>query len=91
MLKLHQNLPKDKFVNHVLAAITPPPSKTEEGEVQWGYSNRCRAPSNNVNNLFKAAFTSVYGHLKLYSFMEQLQERVLYYYTDGLIYVKKEG
>lgn len=59
--------------------------------VQWIYSNHCIVPPNKVNNVFTVAFTTANGCLKLYSFMEQLQDRVLYYVTGSLIYVMREG
>ncbi|KAF0036503.1 hypothetical protein F2P81_011815 [Scophthalmus maximus] len=36
------------------------------------------------------AFTPAYGRLTLYSYLQQLQDRVLYFDTDSLIYVSKE-
>lgn len=59
--------------------------------LQWSYGEQCIAPPNKVDNVFIAAFTTAYGRLKLYSYLEQLQERVLYYDTDSIIYVTKEG
>jgi DNA polymerase elongation subunit (family B) len=38
-----------------------------------------------------AAFTTTYACLKLYEVLDQLQERVLYYDTDSVIFVSKPG
>lgn len=59
--------------------------------VQWSYDNRCIVHPSRVNNVFIATFTTVYAHLKLYGYLEQLQENVLYTDTDSLIYVVKNG
>ena len=47
-------------------------------------------PSNKVNVPI-AAFTTTYARLKLYDLLDLLQERVLYYDTDSVIYVHKPG
>ena len=59
--------------------------------VQWTYGDRYIAPPKKVDNVFIAAFTTAYGRLKLYTYLEEMQDRVLYYDTDSLIYVSKEG
>ena len=46
---------------------------------------------NNKVNIVIAAFTTAYARLKLYDLLDQLQERVLYYDTDSVIYVHKPG
>ena len=42
-------------------------------------------------NVVIAAFTTAHARLKLYSVLEQLEERVLYYDTDSVIYTSKHG
>ena len=42
---------------------------------------------NNKVNVVIAAFTTAYARLKLYDLLDLLQERVLYYDTDSVIYV----
>ena len=42
-------------------------------------------------NIFVAAFTTCWARLKLYSYLDQLQEQVLYYDTDSVIYRWREG
>ena len=44
---------------------------------------------NNKVNVVIAAFTTAYARLKLYDLLDLLQERVLYYDTDSVIYVHK--
>ena len=45
------------------------------------------AEQNNKVNVVIAAFTTAYARLKLYDQLDLLQERVLYYDTDSVIYV----
>ena len=47
------------------------------------------AEQNNKVNVVIAAFTTAYARLKLYDLLDVLQERVLYYDTDSVIYVHK--
>ena len=46
---------------------------------------------NDKVNVVVAAFTTAYARLKLYDLLDMLQERVLYYDTDSVIYVHKSG
>ncbi|XP_042908649.2 uncharacterized protein [Parasteatoda tepidariorum] len=46
--------------------------------------------SNPETNLFIAAFTTSHARLKLYSEIEKLGEKVLYYDTDSIIYISDE-
>lgn len=55
--------------------------------IQWAY--RKLMPPGRVNNIFVVAFTTAYVHLKMYDYLESLQDHVLY--TDSLIYTVKEG
>ena len=48
-------------------------------------------PDNGRVNIFVAAFTTCYARLKLYSYLEQLQQRVLYFDTDSVIFTTKPG
>ena len=45
---------------------------------------------NNRTNVFIAAFTTCWARLKLYSYLQELGDRVLYYDTDSVIYHWKE-
>jgi len=47
-------------------------------------------PSNKTN-VFVAAFTTCHARLKLYSYLESLQQQVLYYDTDSVIYRWEAG
>jgi len=47
-------------------------------------------PSNKTN-IFVAAFTTCHARLKLYSYLDRLQQQVLYYDTDSVVYQWKEG
>ena len=49
------------------------------------------AEQNNKVNVVIAAFTTAYARLKLYDLLDLLQERVLYYDTDSVIYVHEPG
>ena len=49
------------------------------------------AKQNNKVNVVIAAFTTAYARLKLYDLLDLLQERVLYYDTDSVIYVHQPG
>ena len=46
-------------------------------------------PDNGRVNIFVAAFTTCHARLKLYSYLEQLQQRVLYFDTDSVIYTTR--
>ena len=46
---------------------------------------------NNKVNIVIAAFTTAYARLKLYELLDQLEERVLYYDTDSVIYIHQPG
>ena len=46
---------------------------------------------NPKTNIFIACFTTCWARLKLYSYLHRLQEQVLYYDTDSVIYAWKEG
>ena len=46
---------------------------------------------NDKVNVVIAAFTTAYARLKLYDLLDLLQERVLYYDTDSVIYVHQPG
>ena len=46
---------------------------------------------NNKVNIVIAAYTTAYARLKLYDLLDQLQERILYYDTDSVVYVHEPG
>ena len=47
-----------------------------------------RLPSVNLN-IFVAAFTTCHPRLRLYEALHHLQERVLYFDTDSIIYIQR--
>jgi len=56
------------------------------------YTNRGdNQPDNGRVNIFVAAFTTCWPRLKLYSYLDQLQQRVLFFDTDSVIYTTKPG
>ena len=48
-------------------------------------------PDNGRVNIFVAAFTTCHARLKLYSYLEQLQQRVLNFDTNSVIYTTRPG
>ncbi|XP_041361018.1 uncharacterized protein LOC121377177 [Gigantopelta aegis] len=48
-------------------------------------------PEDLKTNVFLATFTTSWARLKLYSVLEQLDENVLYYDTDSVIFVARPG
>ena len=57
-------------------------------EVQYKSTEEFVEQNNKVNVVI-ASFTTAYARLKLYNLLDLLQERVLYYDTDSVIYVHK--
>jgi len=47
-------------------------------------------PSNKTN-IFIASYTTSWARLELYKYLEQLKEQVLYFDTDSIIYLWREG
>ncbi len=59
-------------------------------QVEWIYKNDCQ-PEDNKTNIYLATFTTCWARLKLYSVLEKLDKRVLYYDTDSVIYASRPG
>ena len=59
-------------------------------QVEWQYKQDCQ-PEDNKTNIYLATFTTCWARLKLYSVLEKLNRRVLYYDTDSVIYVSRPG
>ena len=59
-------------------------------EVHYQYQDEDIPVSPNLN-IFVACFTTCWARLRLYAALEQLQERVLYYDTDSVIFLQDEG
>ena len=62
----------------------------ETVEVHYRNSEEFAEQDDKVNIVI-AAFTTAYARLKLYDLLDLLQERVLYYDTDSVIYVHEPG
>jgi len=62
----------------------------EVAQVQWRFVEDFVTSSPNTNP-FIAAYTTAHARLKLYSYLEQLGDRVLYFDTDSVIYVTRPG
>ncbi|MCG8048774.1 MAG: DNA polymerase [Candidatus Thiodiazotropha taylori] len=59
-------------------------------QVEWVYKKDCQ-PEDNKTNVYLATFTTCWARLKLYSVLERLDRKVLYYDTDSIIYVSRPG
>ena len=62
----------------------------ETFEIQY-MENEGFVVDNDKVNIVIAAFTTAYARLKLYDLLDLLQERVLYYDTDSVVYVHEPG
>lgn len=49
------------------------------------------APKGRKNNIFVASFTTSYARLKLYESLDTLQQQVLYFDTDSVVYKWRPG
>ena len=59
-------------------------------EVHYQYQDEDIPVSPNLN-IFVACFTTCWARLRLYTALEKLRERVLYYDTDSIIFLQDEG
>lgn len=60
--------------------------------IQLEWAQRSLFPPVDVKtNIFIAVFTTMWARLKLYSVLDQLDHRVLYYDTDSCIYLSRPG
>ncbi|XP_016841608.1 uncharacterized protein LOC107981175 [Nasonia vitripennis] len=64
------------------------PVNQETFYINWAYTDDNYKPSS-VTNVSIAAYTTALDRLKLYSYLEKLCKRVLYYDTDSCIYINK--
>lgn len=60
-------------------------ASAEVVRIQWRYKEEF-VPHDIQTNVFLASFTTCYARLRLYSVLEELQERVLYFDTDSIIF-----
>lgn len=71
-------------VNHIL------PINEETIIVNWGHKEGAYDTLSTVNVCI-AAYVTTQARLKLYNYLEQLEDRVLYYDTDSVIYIARDG
>ena len=65
---------------------------SNEDTLEVVYANlKENQPDNGRINILITAFTSCHARLELYSYLEQLQQRVLYFATDSVIFITKPG
>ena len=64
------------------------PFNNEVFYVNWSFKGDNFTPSS-VTNVAIAAYTTAQARLKLYTFLEKLGKRVLYYDTDSCIYINE--
>ncbi|XP_055387199.1 uncharacterized protein LOC129615842 [Condylostylus longicornis] len=58
--------------------------------INWQYKEEVTESLSTVN-VSIAAFTTAQARLKLYTYLEKLDNRVLYYDTDSIFYIRREG
>jgi G:T-mismatch repair DNA endonuclease (very short patch repair protein) len=58
----------------------------ELAQLQWRHTSDFVEPYS-LGNPFIAAYTTAQARMKLYSYLDRLQERVLYFDTDSVIYI----
>jgi hypothetical protein len=96
-----ENLPKTKIINQPsdFFSMFTNPALNINGTlivnektvvVNYEYTDEAYDPLHTVNVAI-AAFVTAQARLKLYSYLEQLTNRVLYYDTDSIIYVSING
>lgn len=66
------------------------PVNDEQLALQWNEKSDFVQSLPNTNVVL-AAFTTAHARLKLYTLLENLQERVLYFDTDSVVYIHQEG
>ena len=59
-------------------------------QMDWKYKEEFLT-ANKMTNVFLAAFTTAHARLRLYDVLESMDEKVLYFDTDSVIYVVAEG
>ena len=59
-------------------------------EIRYEYGDKFVQPDPNTNVII-AVFTTAYARLQLYDELDILQERLLYYDTDSVIYLSQPG
>ena len=96
---LHKPTTEAVYTAHHLFALVSNPlynihqvRLSNDNTLEVVYANlKENQPDNGRVNIFVAAFTTCHARLKLYSYLEQLQQRVLYFDTDSVIYTTRPG
>ena len=83
--KLYAYLDSDQYIVKDVQLVND-----ETVEIQY-IEKEGFAEENKKVNIVIAAFTTAYARLKLYDLLDLLQERVLYYDTDSVVYVHEPG
>ena len=94
---LHKPTTEVVYTAHQLFALVSNPFNdirqvrlSNDNALEVVYANlKENQPDNGRVNIFVAAFTTCHARLKLYSYLEQLQQRVLYFDTDSVIYTTR--
>jgi hypothetical protein len=59
-------------------------------QVNWQHKEDFVPPSNKTN-IFIATFTTCWARLKLYKILAELDDRVIYFDTDSVVYISRPG
>jgi hypothetical protein len=59
--------------------------------IAWKTDSHGGGGSSSKSNVIVAAYTTAMARIKLYSYLEKLGERVLYFDTDSVIYISRPG
>lgn len=78
------------LTNSAISVNTILPINDETVIVSWAYIEEAFNVQKNVNVCI-AAFTTAQARLKLYSYLEQLEERAVYWDTDSVIYISNDN
>jgi len=90
----HDFLESDKYVIQKIQLLPDhkDPTKTNEDAVDVFYTMRDEDQEiNGKCNIFIAAFTTCWAHLKLYKELERGQQQIVYYDTDSIMLIVDEN
>ena len=97
----NDNFPKVKYIDNANEFFAMLTSKAiEVTNIDLAHKDRVRLQykmeKDFVNpspftNVVIATFTTAHARLKLYSYLEKLQEQVLFFYTDSVIFKYSDG
>ncbi|XP_072384582.1 uncharacterized protein [Diabrotica undecimpunctata] len=87
------NNPKEFFammINPSIYVNTVVPVNEETLVVTWEYVEEAFSMSSTVNVVL-ASYVTALARLKLYSYLDMVGERTLYYDTDSIVYISRDG